>query len=202
MIILETRSGKGTHPEIKQIKRENYPEKHVIFILNSIVMKTLFLVRHAKSDKDNSNLYDYDRPLNERGYKDARALSVKIKKSVAVPHLIVSSPAVRAVSTALIFADSFDYDPANIILNKNLYESSEKEYMKAITSFDHSSDSVMIFGHNPTMTMLANRLSKPFTENLPTCGITGIEFDINSWKDLKAGAGKLILYDFPKNPAG
>jgi phosphohistidine phosphatase len=165
-------------------------------------MKTLFLVRHAKSDKDNSNLFDYDRPLSERGYKDARTFSIKIKKLITQPELIVSSPAIRAISTALIFADNFGMDPGKMILDKSLYESSEKDYLKVIYSLDQSYSTVMIFGHNPTMTSLANNLSVPFTDNMPTCGITGIEFDIDHWKDAAPGSGKMILYDFPKNPTG
>lgn len=162
-------------------------------------MKRLFLVRHAKSDKDNPNLSDYDRPLNERGYKDARAFSIKIKKTIGLPDIIVSSPAIRAISTALIFADNFDMDPKEIILDKTLYESSVKDYLQVIHSLDDTYSSVMIFGHNPTTTSLANNLTKPFTDNIPTCGITGIEFDIKSWKEISTDLGKLILYDFPKN---
>jgi phosphohistidine phosphatase len=165
-------------------------------------MKKLFLVRHAKSDKDNPNLPDYDRPLNERGYKDARTFSAKIKKSIPLPDLFVSSPAIRAISTALIFADVFDIDPSAMILSKSLYESSVNDYLKIIRGIDDSYSSIILFGHNPTTTTLANELTKPFTDNIPTCGIIGIELDIKNWKEISKNSGTLFLYDFPKNPEG
>jgi phosphohistidine phosphatase len=163
-------------------------------------MKKLFLVRHAKSDKDNPILPDYDRPLNERGYKDARAFSTKIKKSIGVPELIISSPAIRGISTALLFMEVFEMDPQKMILDKSLYESSVPDYLKVIRNMDNSYSSIMLFGHNPTITTLANSLAKPFTDNVPTCGIIGIEFEIKDWKDVQPDSGNLFLYDFPKNP--
>jgi phosphohistidine phosphatase len=165
-------------------------------------MKKLFLVRHAKSDKDNPILPDFDRPLNARGYKDAHSFSEKFKTSGGLPDLIISSPAIRAISTALIFAGNFGMNPKEIILDKSLYESSVKDYLKVLHAINNKYSFVMLFGHNPTITDLANNLAKPFTANIPTCGTTGIEFDIKEWNELKANSGKLLLYDFPKNQAG
>lgn len=162
-------------------------------------MKKLFLVRHSKSAKDNPILMDFDRPLNSRGYRDARVFGAKLKKTIGQPELFVSSPAIRAISTALIFASVFNMDPQKIILNKSLYESSVNDYLKAIKSIDNSYSSIMLFGHNPALTKLANILTKPFTENIPTSGVTGIEFNIKQWKEVGTTQGKLFLYDFPKN---
>lgn len=162
-------------------------------------MKKLFLVRHSKSAKDNPILTDFDRPLNFRGYKDARVFGAKLKKIIGQPELFISSPAVRAVSTAVIFADVFNVNSKKIILDKSLYESSVNDYLKVMKAIDNSYSSVMLFGHNPTITSLANNLTKPFTENIPTTGVTGIEFNIKQWKELVPASGKLFLYDFPKN---
>jgi len=161
-------------------------------------MKTLFLVRHAKSEWANENLSDIDRPLNARGYKDAHFMSEQLKKNNLMPDLMIASPAIRATSTALIFARNLNYDCAAIQLKKMLYETTEKEYLKIISETDNSKSSLMLFAHNPTLTMLSNRLTKPFTENIPTCGIVGIRFKIKDWKEIGTASGELFVYDFPK----
>jgi len=160
-------------------------------------MKTLFLVRHAKSEWANESLLDIDRPLNARGYKDAHFMSKQLKKNL-IPEQIISSPAIRATSTALIFARNLNSDCANIILDTLLYETSEKEYLKRISTINNSINSLMLFAHNPTLTLFANSLTKAFTENVPTCGIVGIRFKIKEWKEIKTNSGDLFLYDFPK----
>jgi phosphohistidine phosphatase len=162
-------------------------------------MKKLFLVRHSKSAKDNPILPDYDRPLNSRGYKDAREFGAKLKKIITKPDVFVTSPSIRTLSTAIIFADVFNIDPKTIVLEKLLYESTAGGYLNVIQMLDNSFSSVMLFGHNHTLTELANSLTKPFTDNIPTSGVTGIEFSIKNWKDIEGIQGKLFLYDFPKN---
>ncbi|MBN8695241.1 MAG: histidine phosphatase family protein [Bacteroidetes bacterium] len=161
-------------------------------------MKTLFLVRHAKSEWGNENLADIDRPLNARGYRDAHFMSGQLKKNKLIPEQIISSPAIRATSTALIFACNLDYDCETIQLKQRLYETTEKEYLKIISETENSKRSLMLFAHNPTLTLLANSLTKPFTENIPTCGIVGIQFKIKDWKEIMSAQGELFLYDFPK----
>ncbi|MBL7884638.1 MAG: histidine phosphatase family protein [Bacteroidia bacterium] len=161
-------------------------------------MKTLFLVRHAKSEWANENLMDIDRPLNARGYKDAHFMSEQMKKHKLIPDLIVSSAAIRAISTALIFSRHLNYNPSEIHVHSNLYETTEKEYLKIISESTNTKNSLMLFAHNPTLTMLANRLTTPFTENIPTCGIVGVRFKIKEWKEITGATGELFLYDFPK----
>lgn len=161
-------------------------------------MKTLFLVRHAKSEWANESLSDIDRPLNARGYKDAHFMSGQMKKNKLIPEQIITSPAIRATSTALIFARNLDYDYATIQIKKMLYETSVKEYLSVISETENSKNSLMLFAHNPTLTLLANSLTKPFTENIPTCGIVGIQFKIKDWNEVLTTGGELFLYDFPK----
>jgi phosphohistidine phosphatase len=162
-------------------------------------MKTLYIVRHAKSDKDNADLEDIDRPLNARGYADAHMMGQRLKEANEIPELLISSPAVRALSTALIFARKLDHDPKKIILENSLYETGIKEYMKVINETDNSFSSIMIFGHNSTITSLVNSLTEPFTENVPTSGVIAIAFAVNNWNEIVSDSGKLALYDFPKN---
>jgi phosphohistidine phosphatase len=165
-------------------------------------MKTLYIVRHAKSDKDNPKLEDIDRTLNARGYTDAHAMASKLNDTRKKPELIVSSPAIRALTTALIFARKFKYDPKKIVLEELLYETGSKEYLQVIAELDNSLDSAMLFGHNATITMLVNKLTDPFTDHIPTCAVTAISFAVSSWKEVTISKGKLVLYDFPKNAQG
>lgn len=155
-------------------------------------MKKLFLVRHAKSDWENTALKDIERHLNERGYANANAMSQQFKQT---PDLIITSPAIRAISTALIFARNLNYNANTIIIKQELYESSVKDYLEVINSIDNSFQSIMLFGHNPTISDIANTLTTLPVE-MPTCTITGISFDTDDWK--KINAGKLFLFDYPK----
>ena len=163
-------------------------------------MKTLYLVRHAKSDHD-GNLTDIDRHLNMRGYRDAYSMSNLMKEKQVLPNLIISSPAIRALTTALIFCRIFKFDPKDIILYNNLYETGLKDYSDIISQSDDKYKSIMLFAHNPTITDFANSLTIPFTENIPTCGIVGITGNCLQWKNFTKTPGELTLYDFPKNHA-
>jgi phosphohistidine phosphatase len=165
-------------------------------------MKTLYIVRHAKSDKDNPKMEDIDRPLNQRGYADAHAMASKINDTRRNPELIISSPAVRALTTALIFARKFKYDPRKVILEETIYETGTKEYLKIIAGISNEINTAMIFGHNSTITMLVNKLTDPFTDHVPTCAVTAISFPVDDWKEVAMIQGKLVLYDFPKNAQG
>jgi len=165
-------------------------------------MKTLYIVRHAKSDKDNLKLQDIDRPLNARGYNDAHAMAARLRPAIQTPELIISSPAIRALSTALIFARELGYEASKIIINENIYETGKQEYINAVSQVDNSVNSVMIFGHNSTITSLVNMLSEPFTDNVPTCGVTAISFAVKTWKEAFETKGFMIFHDFPKKEAG
>jgi phosphohistidine phosphatase len=156
-------------------------------------MKTLYLIRHAKSDWNNPELKDVERHLNERGYAAANSMSLKIKVK---PDIIISSPAIRALSTALIFARNLNYSQNAICIKEELYESDIKSYLSVINSIDNSIEFAFLFGHNPTITNLAQQLTLSVPMNMPTCAIAGISFDIYDWK--KATNGKLTLFDYPK----
>ena len=158
-------------------------------------MKTLFLVRHAKSDWENSLLQDIERPLNSRGYDNANTMS---RHFTSIPDLIITSPAVRAASTALIFARNLNYHSNQILIKQELYESSVKDYLSVIKKIDKSFRSVMLFAHNPLISNVADYLTKGIPTEMPTCAIAGIEFDTDNWSELKPGSGRLILFDYPK----
>ena len=158
-------------------------------------MKTLFLIRHAKSDWENPRLKDMERPLNERGYAAANLMSSRFK---AVPDLLITSPAVRAATTALIFAKALDYDTNNILIKEELYDTSVKTYLSVIKRIDNRFHTVLLFAHNPIISDTADQLCKALPMEMPTCAVAGIQFNIDSWADLKTGSGELILFDYPK----
>ena len=162
-------------------------------------MKTLYLVRHAKSDWGKADLADIDRPLNARGYSDAHKMSSILKEKKIVPDLIITSPAIRAISTALVFCRNFRLDPSELFINSNLYDSSVKEYLNCISKINNKIKHVMLFGHNPTITDCAKSLIKSFPEEMPTCSIVGIGSNEAEWKSFVVKKCELLFFDFPKN---
>lgn len=161
-------------------------------------MKTLWLIRHAKSSWAIEGQADIDRPLNERGYTDAYEMARRLKKKTG-NCLIVTSPAIRAVSTALIFARNFGIDASEIQIREGLYESGPAQYASIISSFPDNHSEIMLFGHNPVISQTAELLTGTTIEEIPTAGIIGISFSEHSWKKAAAGSGKMAFYDFPKN---
>ncbi|CAN5385760.1 phosphohistidine phosphatase SixA [soil metagenome] len=162
-------------------------------------MKTLYLIRHAKSDWSIEHLTDIDRPLNERGYNDAHKMSSIVKEKTIVPDLIISSPAVRAISTALIFCRNLNYDPKKIVINKNLYDTEVKDYLNCISKIDDKHALVFLFGHNPTITNTANVLTTAVTEEMSTCCIAGIKSEQKTWAEFNKQNSELFYFDYPKN---
>lgn len=163
-------------------------------------MKELTLIRHAKSDWGNEHLKDIDRHLNERGYSDAYQLSDWYFNNHEVPEMIISSTATRALNTALIFARALNFDMKNFVLEKIIYESSVATLLSIIKKQSDSKKSLMLFGHNPTITDLFNELCKDvFIDNIPTCGIMKINFGANSWKEICDKNAKLNFHKFPKD---
>lgn len=161
-------------------------------------MKTLYIVRHAKSDWGHEGLKDIDRPLNQRGYGDAYLMSKNFFKAHGAPELLVSSTAIRAISTAMIFARSFGYHENAILILENIYEVQAATLKKVINGFDDKKNRIMLFGHNPGLTNLFNDVSDSFADNIPTCGIIGIEFNAASWSKVFSSEGKTLFSDFPK----
>ena len=161
-------------------------------------MKTLFLVRHAKSDQGIDGIEDIDRPLNTRGYRDAHSMSSAMKEKMLLPDLIVTSPAIRAFSTALIFCRNFNFNPDDIIIKSALYDSSVKDYLKVVTQADDKFSNILLFGHNPIISDFANSLASAITESLPTCSIVGITSNCKYWENFEESECELLFYDFPK----
>ena len=163
-------------------------------------MKELILVRHAKSDWGNEFLKDIDRPLSERGYQDAYIMSQWYGGNRQPPDLLVASPATRAFNTALIFLREMNLPLKTLHVEDHIYESNANALLKVIKEQDKSAERIMIFGHNPGFTDLANQLSDDlFFENVPTCGIVSFTLDIKKWQAAEFKTAKLSYYQFPKD---
>jgi len=162
-------------------------------------MKQLLLVRHAKSDWNNSELSDFDRPLNKRGAKDAPEMAERLLNKHIIPQAIISSPALRAITTAKSFADTFNIDKSLIITEQQIYEASLNTLLNIVNSIDNKYDFVALFGHNPGLTNLAISLCDTRVYDIPTCGVMLIEFPFDDWKMISKDTGIQKLYDFPKS---
>ncbi len=159
-------------------------------------MKRLILVRHGKSSWKN-NLPDDQRPLKKRGYRDAELVIKAFLTYRNEPLTMWSSYAVRALTTARIFQEKLGVADADFEVKNELYTFNGSQLLKTITTCDDAVETLMVFGHNPAMTSVVNQLGDQEFDNIPTTGLSVIEFETDSWKDLKDG--KTILYLFPKN---
>ncbi|MDW8287367.1 MAG: histidine phosphatase family protein [Flammeovirgaceae bacterium] len=162
-------------------------------------MKTLYLVRHAKSSWKNEELDDFDRPLNKRGKKDAPFMGKKLRKLWdAAPELILSSPAKRARKTARKMAKKLHYPKKKIVYIDGIYEATEATLLKILHEQSDTVSSLMIFGHNPSLTALCNLLGNEAIENIPTAGVVCLTFNVDSWSSITVNSGKLVFFDYPK----
>lgn len=159
-------------------------------------MKRLFLIRHAKSSWDDAALADRDRPLNERGRRDAPKIAGRLARREVKPDLILSSPAVRALTTAKIIAGKLDYKRKDIVVDDRLY-AAEVDGLLAVIHELGDQSCVMIFGHNPELSELAQRLSGQIT-HLPTCAVAEFSFDTKSWSAIGTCTPEKIALDYPK----
>ncbi len=160
-------------------------------------MKTLFLVRHAKSSWNDAALPDKDRPLNDRGRRDAPKMGERLAKRDVKPDLILSSPAMRALETAEIIAKKLDYRRKDIVVDDRLYAVGADDLLDVIHELDDKLERVMLFGHNPELTELAHRLSNKITD-MPTCAVAEFAFDAKSWSSIGKGKPARVTLDSPK----
>jgi phosphohistidine phosphatase len=161
-------------------------------------MKTLFLIRHAKSSWAEPEMKDFDRPLNDRGNENAPFMGKLLKKEKIFPDLIISSPAKRAITTARKIADEIDYPKNKIVEEPKIYEANVKTLLQIINSLDDENETVFLFGHNPGFTDLLGYLTEANISNIPTCGIAQIEFDSESWKEVSRETGTMKNFFYPK----
>ena len=160
-------------------------------------MKTIFLVRHAKSSWKDPTMSDFDRPLNNRGKKDATFMGELLKKKLINPDLILSSPANRAKRTAIEVASIVGFSEDKIIFKNEIYEATLHTLLNLIKEIDERFNSVMIFGHNPGLTIFHNFICNKYIENIPTCGVAASTF-AKRWSECEKNSFEFLFFEYPK----
>jgi len=160
--------------------------------------KILLLVRHAKSSWDDPSLSDFERPLNERGKKDAPDMAKKLHSKKFRIDAFVSSPAKRAWQTCKYFTKEFDPKKKNVVREPKLYEAGEQSFYEVIESFKNKWDSVAIFSHNPGITSFANSLTESHIDDMPTCSVVAVKVNADKWEDFRTAKKEFLFFDYPK----
>lgn len=161
-------------------------------------MKQIILVRHAKSDWNSDALSDFDRPLNERGKRDAPVMAHRLLDKKIKIDAFVASPARRAKKTASIFAQEYKVDKDKIIFKEELYAAPEETFYNVVTGMDDKFDTIAIFSHNPGITEFANELTDVRIDNIPTCGVFAVRIKTKRWSDFKNAEKEFWFADYPK----
>lgn len=161
-------------------------------------MKTVYLVRHGKAVSMDSGIPDFERTLMERGENDAELIGERLKELKVNPSLIISSPAPRALASAKLIARQLGYLQKSIRTRKSLYYQEDDALINVINEIDDNLDSIMVIGHNPSFTDFAQSYTKDFKADIPTCGVVGIRFKTNKWKEISRSQGKLKLFVYPE----
>ncbi len=159
-------------------------------------MKTLYIVRHAKSSWEYNGVKDIDRPLKKRGINDAYLVSKVLESKVDCPSIFISSCANRALHTAMIFSYAFNFPLANMKISKSLYSFSDGYLIKTVKALDDGFNSAIIFSHDHGINTFVNTFGNKPIAHVPTCGVIGIQFEDKHWKNIKKG--KTFLVEFPK----
>ena len=164
-------------------------------------MKTLYVVRHAKSSWADPGQEDFDRPLNDRGKRDAPRMGKRLKEKEINPDIMLSSPAKRALATCKRISDVLNYPKEKIKTENDLYHATDDTILSVVQGLKDKHNTAMIFGHNPGLTDFVNSLmsEEKRIENIPTCGVVAFQLNIEQWSQLTWGIGKQMFFDFPKS---
>jgi len=160
--------------------------------------KTLYIARHGKSSWDFENIADIDRPLSTRGVNNAYTMAERLRAQGMIPELLLSSPASRALHTAMIYIRTLDLPWESLKINERIYFDSANEILETIEQTDDHYSSMMVIGHNPAFTELANSLLQQPVDNIPTAGIVTIVFPTDQWKSIRKVKTEKEDFDYPK----
>lgn len=160
-------------------------------------MKRLTLLRHAKSDLKSPTSPDFDRPLSLRGFDEASEMGRRLAAMRLAPDALISSPAARAWSTAQVIASALGCGADTIFRERAIYEAEPEDLLSVVRELRSSWEHVMILGHNPGLSDLAQRLASDPLEDLPTCGVVSLEFEVDGWPGVEETPGRVLLFDAP-----
>ncbi len=161
-------------------------------------MKSLFIIRHAKSNQSFLG-NDFERPLNERGLRDAPEMAKRLINKIPTIDVFISSPAKRAKTTAIAFAEFYNKLSDEVVLVSALYHADVNTFYEVIKSLPDELTSIAIFSHNPGITYFINDLRCGVTlDNMPTCGVVGVQLHTNSWDNFLTCKKEFLFFDYPK----
>lgn len=155
-------------------------------------MKNLYLIRHAKSSWDDAKVTDLDRPLNEKGHQDAKLMSAFLYSQNIIPDLMISSPANRALSTCNYFATAFGYYPTKILQHKDIYEALPNDLYKIIHQLENQLSTVLIFGHNPSISYFLDEFINDYIPEVSACGIIHFRMTTGDWQNFNPNNAKFV----------
>ena len=162
-------------------------------------MKKLYIIRHAKSSWGDFTTPDFDRPLNDRGKRDAPEMARRLLQKKITIDVFISSPAKRAKSTCKAFCKAYERDSDEIICINELYHASVETFNKVASTIDDQFQSAAIFSHNPGITDFVNGLVKDVhIDNMPTCAVFAVGIEATSWKDFLSADKNFLFADYPK----
>lgn len=161
-------------------------------------MKTVYVIRHAKSSWGDFKLPDFERPLTDRGKSDASAMAKRLLSKKIKIEVFLTSPAKRAKKTCSLFYEAYGEKEDKLIID-SLYLASAETFFKVINDLDNKYNHVAVFAHNPGITDFVNMLSRDvYIDEMPTCSIFAVEANIERWEDFKNSEKKYLFFDYPK----
>ena len=162
-------------------------------------MKTLLIIRHAKSSWEIGSLNDFERPLNERGKKDAPEMAQRLLDKKISIDAFISSPAKRAKKTAELFCSAYNKKEKDIIFISALYHASTQTFYETIENIEDGFNVVAVFSHNPGISSFINELTDSIKiDNMTTCGIFSVTIYIDKWKGFTKATKEFLFFDYPK----
>lgn len=164
-------------------------------------MKTLLIIRHAKSGWDNPSLSDFERTLTDHGRSDATMMAKRIKRIPIEIDAFISSPAKRAKKTAEAFMNEYKENEKKLSLIPSLYEATVKDFYNAVERLNDKENTVALFSHNPGITEFVNSLECSPVYNMPACAVFALKIKATRWKDFSMAEKEFLLFDYPKSEA-
>ena len=161
-------------------------------------MKSLLLIRHAKSSWEHVLQKDFDRPLNGRGHIDAPAMAKRLLEKKIPIDIFISSPAIRAFTTATYFAKAYGQQGLDVVTVEELYEPALDAFTQVIKKIATSVGTAAIFSHNPGITQFVNGLTNTRVDDMPTCAVFAVQADIKNWSDFENAKKTFWFFDYPK----
>jgi phosphohistidine phosphatase len=175
-----------------------YKKLILIYGKLSSKVKSLLVVRHAKSSWEWDDINDFERPLNERGKRDAPQMARRLTVSGAIPDLLVASPAKRAKRTAVLFARELGMPEEDILYKTELYHAPAEVFHEILQRIDERFSSIALFSHNPGITAFVNELTQVKVDHMPTCGIYAVKIQAERWSDFREAEKAFWFFDYPK----